>query len=125
MDGKALPKGSYDAGVIVGPKWDENKSIASLPKNLEAQRTITLFSGPARAFAQRRDNLQRWVLEDVFPDAPWNEEKFKAKLGRYQKSVSTRSPLVDAYYFPEADMTLIVSRVSHVVLTWRAGHATQ
>lgn len=100
MDGKALPKGSYDAGVIVGPKWDENKSIASLPKNLEAKRTIALFSGPARAFVQRRNKLQAWVIENVPMDAPWNEEKFKAKLGTYQKSVSTRSPMLTTFQRP-------------------------
>jgi hypothetical protein len=125
MDGKALPKGDYDADVIVGPRWDENKIIASLPKNLEAKRTIALFSGPARASVEHRNKLQTWVMENVPADAPWDESRFKAKLGSYQKSVSTRSPLVDAYYFPEADMTLIVSRVSRVVLIWRAGNATQ
>lgn len=45
MDGKALPKGRYNAGVIVGPKWDENKTIASLPELLEVKQTIELRSG--------------------------------------------------------------------------------
>ena len=125
MDGKALPTGRYDAGVIVGPKWVENKSIATLPENVESKCTVELNSGRTRASVERQNDLQKWVIDNVPSDAPWNEQKFKAKLGPYEKSPSTLSPLHDAYFFPNADMTLIVNRLRQEVSIWRIGHAAK
>lgn len=124
-ENKPLPGGLYDVGVIVGPKWDENKVISALPTNLEAKQVISLKGSRTRVSAVRQLALQRWVMETLPTDAPWNERTLKAKLGPYTKEPATLSPFHDAYYFPEADTTLIVNRVQHVVSIWRFGKATQ
>ncbi len=123
MDDKALPNGLYDAGVIVGPRWDENKAIASLTKIFEAKQTVRLHSGRERATVERQDTLQKWVIHNVPSDAPWNQQKYVAKLGPFKKSASSLSALHDAYYFPEADITLIVNRSRQEVSLWRVGRA--
>src|ERR1035437_2831052 len=101
MDGKSLPTGSYDASVLIGTKWDENKSIANLSENLEAKQTIKLHSDRTTAFVKQKNELQTWIIENVPSNAPWNEQKFEAKLGSYERSASTLSPFDDAYYFPK------------------------
>ncbi len=123
MDGKALPDGYYDADVIVGPNWEENKTIASFPSGFEGKQTIHLRSNRTRASVEHQNELQKWVIDYVPSDAPWNEQAFKSRLGPYEKSASILSPMHDAYYFPEADMTLIVNRVQQQVAIWRVGHA--
>jgi len=54
----------------------------------------------------------------------WNESQFVAKLGKFSKSASDLN-LHDAYYFEDADMTIIVSRVKNTVALWRMGRATK
>ena len=65
------------------------------------------------------------MIDNVPSDAPWSEEKFRTKLGPFEKSVSTLSPLHDAYYFSDADVTLIVNRFRHEVSIWRVGRAVR
>jgi hypothetical protein len=125
MDGKALPDGYYDADVMIGPKWEENKTIASYPSKFEAKQTIQLHSSRSRASVEHQNELQKWVIDNLPSDAPWNEGKFKSRLGPYEKSASSLSPMHDAYYFPDADMTLIVNKVQQQVTIWRVGHASK
>jgi hypothetical protein len=125
LDGKALPNGRYDAEVTIGPKWDENKSIASLSGNLVAKQSIEFKSGRSQRAVKRMGELQGWVMENVPADAPWNEARFVAHLGHYEKAHSDLSSFQDAYYFPDADMTLIVNRVQGRVSIWRPGRATR
>lgn len=125
LDGKALPDGLYDATVIVGPRWDENKFIASLTKTLEAKQTVRFNSGRDRAALEQQNELQKWVIDNVPSNAPWNEQKYVAKLGTYQKSASSLSAPHDAYYFPNADMTLIVNRPRQEVTVWRVGRVAK
>jgi hypothetical protein len=124
LDGKALPMGQYDAEVIVGPKWVENKSISTLPDILRAKQSIWLRSNRSQTAVKRMGELQGWVIENVPMDAPWDEARFVTKLGHYEKTQSDRSPYTDAYYFPDADMTLIVNHIQEKVLIWRVGVAT-
>jgi hypothetical protein len=123
--GKPLPKGSYEADIFVGPKWKENGKIASISNNLEAKQTITIGEGRSRASVERQLALKKWVMENVFAGDPWSDRKFRAKLGPYEKTVATFSPLQDAYYFPQADATLIVNRLLQKVSVWRMGRATE
>ena len=125
MDGKPLAAGSYDADVIVGTKWKGNEAIASLPQNVEAKQTLVLSGTRTVSEVVRKDALQKWVIETVSANTPWNEAQFRAKLGSYEKVPSTLSRLHDAYYFPQADMTLIVNRLRREVSVWRVGRTTE
>ena len=74
---------------------------------------------------QQRDDLQRWVMNNVDPWKPWNARKFVAVLGPYEKKQSPEKPVWDAYYFPKADSTILVARQMNVMMMWRFGRATQ
>lgn len=122
-----LPSGDYEAGVAFYPRWGAagNPAAAKAPE-LAATQTVTLTaSGTSRAAAERKNVLQGWVMENVAMNTPWNEAQYVARLGRYQKRPSTMSHLHDAYYFPEADMTLIVNRLRNEITIWRLGNVTQ
>ena len=122
-----LPSGDYEAGVAFYPRWGAtgNPAAARAPE-LTASQTVRLAaSGTSRASAERKNVLQGWVMENVPMNTPWNEAQYVARLGRYQKRPSTMSHLHDAYYFPEADMTLIVNRLRNEITTWRMGNVTE
>lgn len=124
---KPLPSGKYDAEVKFYSRWGaEGNEAAKDTPDLDVLQQIELKgNGETRGAAERRNNLQRWVMETVFMNSPWNERRFVAKLGPFQKTPATLSPLHDAYYFPDADMTLIVNHLLNEVTVWRDGRATQ
>jgi hypothetical protein len=74
--------------------------------------------------AEEQNKLQRWVLDNVYMWNPWKPETVVAVLGQYQKRPSEK-PVWDAYYFPKADMTILVARQANVEMVWRYGRATQ
>ena len=125
LDGKPLPKGNYDASILVGPKWTQNTAISSLPSNIEAKQTVVLGGSRSAASVRQKDDLQRWAVDNVPSNEPWSAARFRAKLGPYSESPSTLSPLHDAYYFPQADMTLIVNRVRDEVSIWGTGNVKE
>ncbi|MCD1589814.1 hypothetical protein K7H13_03430 [Qipengyuania citrea] len=123
-----LPSGEYDAEVSFYPRWgaeNGNPAAKSAPE-LEATDRITLGgSGENRADAERRNELQRWVMGNIGMNVPWNRENFEARLGQARKGPSTMSHLHDAYYFPDADMTFLVNRLKNEVTIWRMGDVTE
>lgn len=125
---KPLPTGEYEAKVTFYPRWgaDNGNPAAKAAPELEAIDNITLEgSGEERATAERRNELQLWVMLNLSMNEPWNQSNFEAKLGPSEKGPSTLSHLHDAYYFPEADITLIVNRLKGEATVWRLGHETK
>ena len=72
-----------------------------------------------------RNAKKIWVMENIIMNMPWDEKAMVEQLGQYEKSDSTLSHLHDAYFFPEADMTLIVNRFKHEITIWRSGRASR
>lgn len=125
---EALPSGEYDAEVSFYPRWgaENGNPAAKAAPEREATDRITLGgSGEDRADAERRNELQRWVMGNIGMNVPWNRENFEARLGPAQKGPSTMSRLHDAYYFPDADMTFLVNRLKNEVTVWRVGDVTE
>lgn len=124
---KPLPSGRYEAEVSFYPRWGAERSPAARrAPQLNAVQTVTLRgSGITRATAELRNERQKWVMENVNMNSPWNEGTYVAKLGSYEKSRADLSRLHDAYYFPGADMTLIVNRLRGEVTIWRVGRASR
>lgn len=123
-----LPSGEYDAEVSFYPRWGaENRNpAAKLAPELEATDRLALGgSGENRADAERRNELQRWVMGNIGMNVPWNRENFETRLGQARKGPSTMSRLHDAYYFPDADMTFLVNRLKNEVTIWRMGDVTE
>jgi hypothetical protein len=116
-----LPKGEYEAEVNFYPNWKQNQKLKSVPK-LTVVKSIELKgSGESIAAATRRNEQQRWVMATTHMNMPWDEQLFVSKLGPYEKGQADLSHLHDAYYFPEADMTLIVNRLKNELTIWRKG----
>ncbi len=130
LDGKSenLPSGEYLAEVTFYPKWGvENGSAEAKRINAEiiGQADVTLSgSGANKTQTDAQNIAQKWVMLNVDIGMPWNEGQFVAKLGKFSKSASDLN-LHDAYYFEDADMTIIVSRVKNTVAVWRMGRATK
>ncbi len=124
---KPLPNAKYEVTVTFYPKWGASRSpaAAGFPILTDTKFVILKASGLSRASAVRKEALQRWIMSNVFPDTPWDESDFVKRLGPYRESSSTLSRLHAAYYFPAADMTLIVNRARREVSVWREGKATQ
>ena len=125
---KPLPSGNYEAEVAFYPRWgadNGNPAAKSVPKLSTKARVELSGSGESRANAERRNELQRWVMSNVNMNVPWNRANYEAKLGKARKGPSTMSHLHDAYYFPDADMTFLVNRLKNEVTVWRMGDVTE
>lgn len=123
-----LPSGEYTAEVTFYPRWGaENgtEQAKAITEEIFGAADVTLNgSGESRGQADQRNIAQRWVMENVSVGTAWNESQFIQRMGQFEKSDSTLN-LHDAYFFPDTDMTIIVSRVNSTVATWRMGEATQ
>lgn len=122
-----LPAAHYVASVDFFPKWgaEGNPAAAKLPE-LHATHIFKLGGGGGtRASAELQRTRQKWVMENVSVNEPWDPGRFENALGGLEKGPSDLSRLHDAYYAPGADMTLIVNRVRKTVSVWRMGRATQ
>lgn len=123
-----LPDGDYEATVTFYPRRGANNgnpSAKSVPE-LRAKSDISLTeTGVNRSSAERKNELQRWVMLNLEMNMPWNRATFEEKLGKAVKGPSTMSHLHDAYYFPEADVTLLVNRLKNEMTVWRLGDVTE
>ncbi|SFS74454.1 hypothetical protein SAMN04488040_1835 [Sulfitobacter marinus] len=129
LDGRPenLPSGEYTADVTFYPRWGaENgtEQAKTIQHEIIGAVDVTLSgSGENRDQADQRNVAQKWVMENVSVGTAWNEDQFVQRMGPFEKSASTLN-LHDAFFFPEADMTIVVSRVNNTVATWRFGEAT-
>ena len=80
-------------------------------------------SGQSPAKREARTAKQIWVMENVPLGSPWREQVFVSRLGPYRKSNSTLSRAHGAYYFPQADITIIVDELENLITVWRLGRA--
>lgn len=122
-----LPRGEYVADVQFYPRWGAagNSAAANLPELRAEDRVDLRGAGGSRADAELRNERRRWVMGTLGMNEPWDERAFVARLGEYQKYPSDLSHLHDAYYFPGADVTLLVNRLRQEVTVWRLGRATR
>ena len=63
-------------------------------------------------------------MNNVSIGTVWDQSQFVKRLGKFEKSASTLN-LHDAFFFPDTDMTFIVSRVKKTITVWRFGQAAQ
>lgn len=123
-----LPSGEYTAEVTFYPRWGaENgtEQAKAITQEVIGVADVTLSgSGESKGQVDQRNLAQKWVMENVSVGTAWNESQFVQRMGQFEKSASTLN-LHDAYFFPDTDMTIIVSRVNSTVATWRMGKATQ
>lgn len=123
---KPLPNAEYEASVNFYPNWGaEGNALAATAPPLEAKASLKLEgSGGTAKGATLLQERQKWVMLNVISGTPWDRSSFQKRLGKAEKRHSDLSQLHDAYYFPGADMTLIVNRLKNEVSVWRKGQET-
>jgi hypothetical protein len=130
LDGKSenLPAGEYIAEVIFHPRWgakEGSKKAKEIKEKIIGTAEVTLAgSGKTKMHVDRRNAAKKWVIENVIIGTPWSEGQFVQKLGNFSKSKADWN-LHDAYYFPVADMTIIVNNLKRTVSIWRFGKASK
>lgn len=123
-----LPTGEYTAEVNFYPRWGAQNGNPAAQKapEISAATSITLVgSGENPVAAKRRNELQRWVMNNMGANEVWDQNSFEKRLGKARKGPSTMSHLHDAYYFPDANITFLVNRLKGEVTVWRMGNVAQ
>ena len=86
-------------------------------------------SGESREVAVNREEGQRWVMENVRGNHPWDEASFVKRFGAYQEvpltAGSWNPEIIHMYYFPAIDMTFMVNVPKKEIATWRMGKASE
>lgn len=122
---KPLPVGEYEAEVFFNYRYAKNPKAASIKGNHEARADVgRLGAGESAETADERNRLQRWVMENVITGTAWNEREFVERLGAFEKFKPDLN-LHEAYYFPKADMTLLVNTLKGEATVWRMGRASR
>lgn len=122
-----LPAGDYYAEVSFYKRWGASKGnpAASNIPDTEATTTVKLHgTGASASDVIRKNELQKWVIETVYMGYPWDLKKFKKRLGNFDL-LRAEMNHHSAYYFVDADMTLLVNNLLGTVLIWRMGQATR
>ena len=122
-----LPSGEYNTEVTFHPQWGADNGN-ELAKNIIRKVMVTMSINLKTAYGsagerKKIDKKQSWVMDNVIVGTIWNVEEFVEKLGEYQelKVTNRNAKIIKAYYFPEANMTVFVSKPKKSVLTWRIG----
>jgi hypothetical protein len=125
-----LPKGNYIAAIEFWPRWAEergNNRVSKIKDILHSEVEILLKgSGQSMDDIKKQDEMQMWVMENVWCGTSWDKNIFIGKLGKYiDLTVTNKDPQnVKVYYFPIADMTIFVEVYKGTVATWRKGKDT-
>ena len=122
-----LPSGDYEAEVTFYPRWGANDGNA-ISKGIKSVISDTYDISLSTEFgsAEEKKSLdlkQSWVMNNVVVGTHWDKDLFIEKLGNFEElRVSNSNPdIVKIYYFPNADMSIFVSKPLQEVLTWRMG----
>ena len=121
-----IPSGSYEAEVTFYQRWGakDNPAAADV-EDMAAATVIELRgSGQTRETAEEANVARRWVMENVVSRTPWDEDDFVRRLGPHEKLEAVRRPVIEAYFFPRVDMTILVYSQRDEVMVWRMGRAT-
>ena len=123
-----LPSGDFIAEVTFYPRWgakEGNPKARHIKEKISSSVEISLTgSGESSSVAAKRKELQKWVIENVIIGTAWDERRYVNQLGDY-KTIKADHRLHEGYYFPDADMTLLVNTYKGSISTWRIGRASK
>lgn len=125
---KKLPSGVFVAEVTFYPRWgakNGNPKASIIKRQISDSVEFRLDgSGESSNDTIERNKLQTWVMENVIVGTVWNEQNFVRRLGEY-KTIKADRNLHEGFYFPKADMTILVNTYKGTVSTWRIGRASK
>lgn len=126
-----LPAGIYEVEVSFYPRWgpqDAAAKGAGISSNIHTRKFVNLIgTGKSPKAAQKRENDQRWVMENVYTGTRWNHSYWVGRFGKPQQLPTTRwnPKIIKAYYFKSLDMTIFVNELKGEVSHYRMGQATK
>lgn len=127
FDVSELPSGEYEAEATFYPRWgfqDDKSRASGIAENLKDTHSLTLRgSGEPADIATKRNEGQKWVMENVVMGMEWNPSDWQSRFGDWVEfPVTTRNPdIIKNYYFEVIEMTLVVNTLNDEIVTWRMG----
>jgi hypothetical protein len=127
IDVSDLPTGEYEAEANFYPRWglqDERSKLTGINHEISASQKIKIGgSGESSKLVAKRNEGQKWVMENIIVGTPWNASEWKERFGSQEElPVTSMNPnIIKNYYFSTIDMTVIVNILKVKVVTWRMG----
>lgn len=127
IDVSDLPSGKYEAEANFYPRWglqDEKSKLTGINHEISASQKIEIGgSGESSESVAKRNEGQKWVMENIIVGTSWNPSEWKERFGsREELPVTSMNPkIIKNYYFSSIDMTVIVNTLKVKVVTWRMG----
>ena len=119
-----LPAGDYLAQVSFYPRWgakNGNPKASRISHEITASDEVSLHgSGKSSRNVSEQRELHKWVMDNVSVGMAWNEKSFVRRLGSYE-SIKAGRNLHRSFYFPKADVTILVNTHNSTISTWRNG----
>jgi hypothetical protein len=128
-EGKDLPNGDYDVIVQFNPAWaaepDASPLLSEFTRKITDATRVRLTDGKISAKeADARNRARYWLMTTFYADMPWKESKFVQHLGRYEL-IPAEWGHHKGYYFPKADMTVLVNLLTKTASAYRDGKPSQ
>lgn len=127
FDVSDLPAGEYNVEATFYPQWgfqDDESRSSGVDEQLENKHPISLAgSGESAERAGKRNEGQKWVMENVAMGTEWEPSFWRNRFGEWEEfPVTTRNPdIISNYYFETLDMTLVINTLKNEIVVWRMG----
>ena len=114
-------RGTYQAKVAFYNAWgwrNGNKRARETPDTVIRKSVLLRASGIAPAAARSRAEKQRWIFLNVKPRTRWVPQFFTRNIGDFE---TLEDGELASFYFPDAQMTFLVSSASGQIVGWQYG----
>jgi hypothetical protein len=120
-----LPSGNYQASVAYYHFWgarDGNDLSKKINQDIENSVNVVLETSNDNLKTRKElDKKQLWVMNNLWAGVKWDEKNVVNYLGKYEELIvsNRNSAIIKVFYFPDADMTIFISKPLNEILTWR------
>lgn len=122
---ESLPKGNYEARVFFNSRYAKNPQAAAIKGSYKPTCELgTLGSGESAAARMKREQQQRWVMENIIGGDAWSPIEWWWRFGKSEEvplDAGLNPRVLKAFYFPDIDMTFIVNTLKGEITAWRLG----
>ncbi|BBM82513.1 hypothetical protein [Candidatus Uabimicrobium amorphum] len=110
----------------VGKYIKKQKRSRGYSKILELKRKVVVSTVNEKK-EREQYKLQRWTVKDLSASKKWNANYYVRKLGAYIKYDPTKGDknVIQCFYFPKANITLVSNLFTGTVVAWRLGKQSE
>lgn len=121
--GNPLPSATYDAAVDFVPAWGAkgNPFDGAMPRLHDSKPIKLVGTGGNPTEALLHLKRYSWVAEHIIPDMSWSKASVQKRLGAVNCGTAIDNDLQEACYFSSPEISVLVDRSTHKVITWRKG----